>query len=106
MPQLTARRAARDSWKPRAQPLERAVLPAPQARQVLRPLQEACSAKAAEAVAVGLPEMAVQAVQAVVALVAAVARVAAAHTQQVLVGLVAMVGHWYWSSDDGQIRCC
>lgn len=73
---------------------------------MLRPLQEACSAKVAAVVAVGLPEMAVQAVLAVVALGAAVAEVVAAHTLQALVGLAVMVGHWYWSSDDGQIRCC
>lgn len=65
-----------------------------------------CSAKAAEAVAVGLPEMAAQAVQAVVVLAEVAAALAVALTQQVLVALAAMVGHWYWSSDDGQIRCC
>lgn len=31
---------------------------------------------------------------------------AVAHTLQVLAGLVAMVGHWYWSFDHAAIRCC
>ena len=74
MPQQTARRAARDSWKPRARHLAQAVLPEALVLQALLLLLADCSAKAAGAV---------------------VARVAAAHTQQVLAGLAAMDGHLF-----------
>ncbi len=106
MPQQTARRAARDSWKPQAQRQERVALPAPQARQVLRPLQEACSAKAVAVVVEVLLVLVARAVLEAVALAAAVAVLAAAHTRQVLAGLVGVVGLWYWSFDHAAICRC
>ena len=30
----------------------------------------------------------------------------AVHMPQALAVSAVMAGHWYWSSDDGQIRCC
>ncbi len=81
-------------------------LPAPPARQVLRPLQEACSAKVVAAVGEALLVLVARAVLEAVALAVVVARVAAAHTQQVLAELVAMVGHWYWSFDHAAICRC
>ena len=65
-----------------------------------------CSAKAVAEVAAELVVLVVRAVLEAVALVAVVARVAAAHTQQVLAGLVAMDGHWYWSSEHETVCCC
>ncbi len=75
--------------------------------QVLRPLQADCSVKAA-AVVVEAQQVvrAVLAVLEVVALAVVVARVAAAHTQQVLVVLVGVVGLWYWSFDHAAICRC
>jgi hypothetical protein len=58
-----------------------------------------CSVKAAVAVVEPRVARVVLAVRAVAAQVAVAARVAAAHTQQALAGLVAMAGHWYWSSE-------
>lgn len=106
MPQQTVRRAVRDSWKPRAQPLERAVLPEHLARLALLLLRVVCSVKAAGVVAEAQAGLVVLEVQEVEALAAAVAVLAAAHTQQVLAGLVGVVGLWYWSFDHAAICCC
>ena len=62
-----------------------------------------CSGRAEALVVVALVAPVVQAVRAVAAQAAVAARVAAAHTQQVLVGLAAMAGHWYWSFDHAAI---
>lgn len=62
-------------------------------------LLAACSVKAVVVVVVALVAPVVLVVQVVVVQVAVVARVAAAHTQQVLAGLVEVDGHWYWSSE-------
>ena len=94
---------ARDSWKPRAQRQERVALPEPLARLVLLPPLADCSVKAAGAVVEARVVLAAVVVRAVAAQVAVVARVAAAHTQQVLVALAAMAGHWYWSFDHAAI---
>lgn len=62
-------------------------------------LLAACSVRVAVVVAVARVVLVVRVVRAVAAQVAVVARVAAAHTQQVLAGLVEVDGHWYWSSE-------
>jgi hypothetical protein len=98
--------AARDSWKPRARHLERAVLPEHLARLALLLLRVVCSDRAAVAVVVAPVALAVLAVQEVEALAAAVAVLAAAHTQQVLAGLVVLAGLWYWSFDHAAICSC
>lgn len=79
---------------------------APPEPPVLLLLLADCSVKAAGAVVEARVGLVVQAVQAVVAQVVVVAEVAAARMLRVPEVLAAMVGHWYWSSDDGQIRCC
>jgi len=73
---------------------------------VLLLLRVVCSDRAAAVVAEAKSGLVVLEAQEVEDLAAAVAVLAAAHTQQVLAGLAAMAGHWYWSSDDGQIRYC
>lgn len=98
--------AAHALWRLRAQQQVEAEQPAPQARQVQHLLLVACLAKAAEAVAVGLPEMAAQAVQVVVAQVVVVAELVAARMLRVPGVLVVLAGRWFWSFDHGQIRCC
>lgn len=67
-----------------------------------------CSGRAVGAVVVALVAMVAMVALEVAAQAAVEARVAAAHTQQVLVALAAMAGHWYWSFDYGPIcfdRC-
>ena len=61
-----------------------------------------CSGRAEALVAVAQVVLVVLAAQAVAAQAAVAARVAAAHTQQVLVALAVMAGHWYWSFDHGK----
>ena len=58
-----------------------------------------CSGRAGALVVVALVAPVVQVVQVVVVQVAVAVLVAAAHTQQVLVALVGMDGHWFWSSE-------
>jgi heme/copper-type cytochrome/quinol oxidase subunit 1 len=77
-----------------------------QALQAQHLLLAACSAKAAEAVAVATLALVVLAVLEAVALAAAVAVLAAAHTQQVLAGLVVLAGLWFWSFDHAAICSC
>lgn len=103
MPQQPARRAARDSWKPRAQPVEWAVLPEHLARLALLLLRVVCSDGAAAVVGEALLAQVVQVVQVVVALVVGVVQVVAARTLQVLAALAATAGRWYWSFDHGPI---
>jgi len=60
-----------------------------------------------EVAAVAAPVvLAVLAVLAVVDLAVAVAVLAAAHTQQVMAGLVGVVGLWFWSFDHAAICSC
>lgn len=99
MLQQVARQVAPASWKPRARHLAQAALPESLVLLALLLLLADCSVKAAGAVVEALRALVVQAVRAVVALVAVAARVAAAHTQPALAALVAMAGHWYWSSE-------
>lgn len=106
MPQQTARRAARDSWKPRAQPLERAVLPEHLALLALLLLRVVCSDRAAAVVAEAQAGLVAQVVLEVEALAEAAVQAVAARTQQVLAGLVAMAGLWYWSFDHAAICSC
>jgi hypothetical protein len=94
---------ARDSWRPLAPLLVVAVLPEHLARLALLLLRVVCSDRAAAVVGEALLAQEVQGVQVVAAQVAVVARVAAAHTQQVLAGLVALAGLWYWSFDHAAI---
>ncbi len=77
-----------------------------QARLALLLLRVVCSDRAAAVVGEALLAQEVLAVLEVVALAAVVARVAAAHTRQVLAGLVGVVGHWYWSFDHAAICRC
>jgi len=65
-----------------------------------------CSVRVAGVVVAVLRVLVVQVVRAVAAQVAVVARVAAAHTQQVLVGLAALAGSWFWSFDHAEICRC
>ena len=65
-----------------------------------------CSGRAEALVVVARVAPVVRAVRAVVVQAAVAARVAAAHTQQVLVALAAMAGHWYWSFDHAALCCC
>jgi hypothetical protein len=94
---------ARDSWKHLARHLAWVVLPETLARLEQRLPRVDCSGRAAVVVVEARVARVVLAVRAVVAQVAVVARVAAAHTQQVLAGWAAMVGHWYWSFDHAAI---
>ena len=93
-------------WKQRARHLAVAASPVLLVLLVLPLLPVACSAKAVAEVAEELVVLVARAVLEAVALVAVVARVAAAHTQQVLAGLVALAGHWYWSFDHAAICRC
>jgi len=91
------------SWRPLALLVVVVVLPEHLALLVLPLLLADCSVKAAGVVVAVLRVLVVQVVRAVAAQVAVVARVAAAHTQQVLAGLVVLVGLWYWSFDHAAI---
>ena len=86
--------------------MEQAVLPEALVLLVLLLLLADCSVKAAVAVVEARVALVVQVVLEAVALVAVAVLVAAPHTQQVLAGLVAMDGHWYWSFDHAAICCC
>jgi hypothetical protein len=81
-------------------------LPEPLARLAPLLLPADCSVKVVAVVAAGLLVQVVQAVQVDAAQGAVVARVAAAHTQQVLVALAAVAGHWFWSFDHAAICSC
>ena len=86
--------------------LAQAALPEPPELLVQPLLPVACSDKAAAVVVEAQQALVALVVQAVVALVVAVAVLAAAHTQQVLAGLVALAGHWYWSFDHAALCSC
>ena len=95
-----------DLWKHRAPLLAVAASPVLLVLLALLLLLADCLAKAVAEVAAELVVLVARAVLEAVALVAVVARVAAAHTQQVLAGLVALAGHWYWSFDHAAICRC
>ena len=86
--------------------MAQAASPEPLARLVLLLLPVVCSAKAVAEVAAERVVQVVQVVPVAVALVVVVARVVAAHTPQVLVAWVAMVGPWCWSFDHAAICRC
>ena len=92
-----------DLMKPLVLPVVLEVQPGKQALLVLPLLLVDCSGRAEALVVVALVALVAQVVQVVAALVAVVAVVVAAHPQQVLAGLVALAGHWFWSFDHAAI---
>lgn len=106
MLQLMAVLAARDSWRQQALLLVVVVLPEPLVLLALLLLLADCSVEAVAVAAEVLVVLVAQVVLEVVDLVAVGVRVVAAHTQQVLVVLAVMAGHWYWSFDHAAICSC
>lgn len=105
-PQRPVAAVGRDLWKLLAPMLGVEVLPEHLARLALLLLRVVCSDRAVVAVVVAPVVLAVLAVQEVEDLAAAVAVLAAAHTQQVLAGLVVLAGLWFWSFDHAAICSC
>ena len=83
-----------------------AACPALLEMQALRLLRVGCLGKAEAVVGLALLALAVRAALEAVALEVVAVVLAVALTQQALVVLAAMAGHWYWSIDYAAICRC